>query len=375
MRHGTAAVIFAISFLWTPEGTAQNDLTNSDFDSDSSSWTAEAEVTLVWSPIDAGLDPGSGSAQVGNSRSNSNDGAGMSQCVASGVVPGAEYEYGGKVFIPSGQDRTGPAQVGLRWYGDTACSGSVLGSQPRSQTETEGSWVELDDSGVVAPPGATSVLFLAFATKYEAGGTRTAHFDDLYVGETPIFADGFESGGTDRWSLTKLVFVTSVPYYDSSDIEYAGRTFCTDGTCPWGPGMHDGIDFVTASNLVPFRAACDGTVTMVDSFITGAGNRQVNVLIELTGTPSFGLVYAFEPMTQDPADQQKANIEVQVGSMVAAGDLVGRLVMSPAVGSHVHWGVVANHQQVCPEFHLSDDVRGILLALVQSDVPSGQLCY
>jgi murein DD-endopeptidase MepM/ murein hydrolase activator NlpD len=375
MRYGTTAVVFAMTLFWAAPGAAQNELTNSDFDTDVSGWTAATEVSLTWSSIDAGLDPGSGSAQVDNQRSNSSDGAGMSQCVASGVVPGADYDYGGKAFIPSGQDRTGPAQVGLRWYADTDCAGYVLGSQPRSSTETEGTWVELGESGVTAPTGAASVLFLAFPTKYEAGGTRTAHFDDLYLRREVIFTDGFESGGTDEWSTTVMAFVTQVPYYDSGDIEYAGRTFCTDGNCPWGPGMHDGIDFVTGTSLVPFRAACDGTVTMVDSFVTGMGNRQVNVLIELSGSSGFGLVYAFEPMTSDPADLQEANIEVQVGSEVSAGDLLGRLVMAPAVGSHVHWGVVANHQQVCPKPHLTTAVESALLALVHEDEPTGKLCY
>jgi hypothetical protein len=375
MRHGTTAVIFAMTLFLPAIGATQNDLANPSFDSNVSGWTAAIEVSLAWSSIDAELDPGSGSAQVGNQRSNSSDGAGISQCASSGVESGAEYDYGGQAFIPSGQYRTGPAQVGLRWYGGTGCTGSVLGSQPRSSTETEGSWVELGESGIVAPQGAASVLFLAFPTKYEAGGTRTAHFDDLYVRRTPLFADGFESGGTGNWSTTVMAFVTGLPYFDSSDIEYAGRTFCTDGNCPWGPGMHDGIDFVTATTLVPFRAACDGSVTMVDSFVTAMGNRQVNVIIELADSPGFGLVYAFEPMTPDLANLQEANIEVQVGSQVAVGDLLGRLVMAPAVGSHVHWGVVRDHQQVCPNPHLSAAVRSALLALVQEDEPTGRLCY
>jgi murein DD-endopeptidase MepM/ murein hydrolase activator NlpD len=190
-----------------------------------------------------------------------------------------------------------------------------------------------------------------------------------------MFADGFEFGSTSEWSSTVMVFVTVTPYSDPDQIEYAGRTYCEDGSCPWGPGKHDGIDFVTGTDLVPFRAACSGTVAAVDSFVTGFGNRQVTVIIELEDMTGFGLVYAFEPMIPDIAGQQEANIEVEEGDEVVAGDLLGRLVMIPAVGSHVHWGVVSNHQQVCPRPFLTDGVESALLDLIREDVPTGEICY
>jgi murein DD-endopeptidase MepM/ murein hydrolase activator NlpD len=172
-----------------------------------------------------------------------------------------------------------------------------------------------------------------------------------------------------------MPFVTAPPYDDWADIEIVGRVYCIDGSCPWGSGYHDGIDYVSATNLVPFRSACDGVVTSVDSFITGAGNRQVNVLVLLSEQSSFGLVYAFEPMTPDAANQQIANIFVQVGQQLSAGDLIGNLVRAPALGSHVHWGVVANHTQVCPLPFLSDAVETDLLGLIHRDTPGGQICY
>ena len=223
-------------------------------------------------------------------------------------------------------------------------------------------------AGLILASGGTGIAAA------QAGAVNSS-FDDPFLAGTPIFADGFEFGNTCEWSSTVLVFVTETPYFDPNQIEYAGRTFCRDGTCPWGPGMHDGIDFVTDVDLIPFRSACRGTVSMVDSFITGAGNRQVNVLIELDGLPGFGLVYAFEPMTQDAGNLQEANIEVDQGDEVAAGELIGRLVMSPAVGSHVHWGVVSNHQQVCPRPFLAGSVESSLLALIREDSPSGEICY
>jgi hypothetical protein len=87
MRHGATASVFAMTLLAAAVGAAPNELTNSTFDTDASGREAATEVSLAWSSISAELDPGSGSARVDNQRSNSSDGAGMSQCVASGVAP------------------------------------------------------------------------------------------------------------------------------------------------------------------------------------------------------------------------------------------------------------------------------------------------
>jgi hypothetical protein len=265
--------------------------------------------------------------------------------------------------------------VGLLVTGDAAAQNLLVIPQPRATTDVIGGWLHLGESGVSAPSGAKGVLFLAFPSMVEASGSLISHFDDLYLVSTPIFADGFELGNTAEWTSTVMVFVTEAPYFDADQIEYAGRTFCEDGSCPWGPGMHDGVDFVTDTDLVPFRSSCNGAVSMVDSFVTGFGHRQVNVIIELEGNPGFGLVYAFEPMIQDLGDHQEANIVVSQGDEISAGDLIGRLVMSPAVGSHVHWGVLANHQQVCPRPYLADAVESSLLDLIREDEPAGEICY
>ena len=198
---------------------------------------------------------------------------------------------------------------------------------------------------------------------------------DSFVRETPIFADGFEGGGLDEWSGLLYEFVTATPYGNPNDIELVSRVFCVDGGCPWGNGYHDGIDFVTATDLVPFYAACDGVVSMIATFITGAGNRQVNLIVELADSPGFGLVYAFEPMTPDPGDVQEANIVVNVGDPVASGQLIGRLVRAPAVGSHVHWGVFVDFQQVCPAPLLTPAVSSALLDLIHRDWPGWLMCY
>ena len=51
-----------------------------------------------------------------------------------------------------------------------------------------------------APAGAVSVLYVAFPSKVEAGGTLVSNFDNLFFVSDEVFSDGFESADTDLWS-------------------------------------------------------------------------------------------------------------------------------------------------------------------------------
>jgi len=195
----------------------------------------------------------------------------------------------------------------------------------------------------------------------------------------PIFSDGFETGDTSAWSNGEIAFVTTTPYYSATDISWLGRVFCQSGDCPWDPPdqLHDGIDFMPVADLVPFRSACDGTVSWVDLFFnTGNGLYQGNVLIECSADPTGGLIYAFEPMSPDinVGNLQIANITVTDGDPVAAGDLIGNLVISEP-GSHLHWGVVSDFTQVCPVPHLTPAVAADLLTLIRRDHPTWEICH
>ena len=141
------------------------------------------------------------------------------------------------------------------------------------------------------------------------------------------------------------------------------------------------------------RPQADGFDASTSADVPGAvllGERQLRFLdgwdlqsiadaLEVPlGTVKSRVHNALSALRDDPAalheDRHVVVADVQ-GEIVAAGDLIGRLVMSPAVGSHVHWGVVSNHQQVCPRPYLSDSVESSLLALIREDVPSGEICY
>jgi hypothetical protein len=379
MRTLQSIAIGLTASLVATAAWGQNLLINPDFDWDVAWWEVETYVSLAWSPIDASGHPWSGSAEVTNAHPGQLQGTGISQCVSwPPVIPGATYDFAGSAFIPDGQSRTGDAMIGLRWYDGPDCAGSSVGDQPRRSTAVVGSWERLEALDEIAPAGAVSVLFLAFPSKIEAGGTLVAHFDELHFSRS-IFHNGFETGDRWDWSTSVETVVMATPYVDQADIDQVSRVFCQSGNCPWNPPtqLHDGIDLAPAYDLVPFQSGLAGVVIGIDPYFnTGNGNWQVNLTIEYLYERSYRLNYAFEPMSPltTVRDQQLAEIVVQVGQQVAPGDLIGRLVAANP-GAHVHWGFFEGWWQVCPEPYLSDAVRTDLLNLIQQDHPSWNICH
>jgi len=113
-------------------------------------------------------------------------GIGVSQC-AGAVVPGDSYSWGGKIRFPTGQTRTGSAQIGLRFYTGANCSGSS-DVQPRLGVETPSDSFVARAASATVPGGAASVEFVAFPSKVEAGGELVAFFDDLFFESAPCMS-------------------------------------------------------------------------------------------------------------------------------------------------------------------------------------------
>ena len=369
MRAIRVPLSLLAAWLAGSAGWGSNAVSNGSFDADVSGWTAEIHVSVAWSAIDASGSPTSGSAEVTNSYPTKNHGSGIMQCVDLPIVGGATYDFGGKVFIPLGQDREGSAQIGLRWYEGAGCTGSYVLPQPRRETETLGTWVELSATEQVAPVTASSVLFLAFPSKREAGSSLIVHFDDLSFRKTPFFEDGLESGDLRGWSSTTQSILDLPPYADPSEIAGLFWPYCDSGSCPSPLQAHDGLDFTPNQNLAVMHAAAPGVVTNVDPYFNpGNGFWQVNVAVAYAHDHTHGLNYAFEPMGDSEADRdaQLAEIDVVVGQTVALGDVIGRLVVVGA-HAHLHFGLFEDFDQVCPEPFMSDAVRKELTDLIQSE--------
>ncbi|HZI63313.1 MAG TPA: hypothetical protein VFE44_00965 [Thermoanaerobaculia bacterium] len=94
----------AVASLAAEAAIAQNQVSNSNFDTEIPPWSEGAAVT--WSSIDFQGSPSSGSTLLTNTSGSAGGAIQMNQCVAGGVSAGASYVLGGQVFIPSEQGST-----------------------------------------------------------------------------------------------------------------------------------------------------------------------------------------------------------------------------------------------------------------------------
>lgn len=164
------------------------------------------------------------------------------------------------------------------------------------------------------------------------------------------------------------------PYVSSADVAAIREAFSTSAAAPWG-FAHNGIDFFPTGDLRPFQAACAGTVEAVEPRANEiTGNWQVNLRIRFDAT--FVVEYAFEPFSPSQADGQlqREALTVSAGGRVTSGQSLGRLV-SRGNGAHVHFSVFRNGVAVCPEPYFTADARNSVMALVQRDGPSWNMCY
>lgn len=163
--------------LTAAPAAAQNLILNPGFDDDLSGWRSQ---TAAWSALDAGGDPGSGSA-LG---ANSHDSGGtlgvtaLSQCVA--VDAGQSYEYGMRTLLPAGQEHSGYAYFHAVWSPTFPCDGAPIRFAPGDQSPTAGAWAPLGNQDV-APAGAKGLTLILGIAKQGPGGTLQAHFDDAFV--------------------------------------------------------------------------------------------------------------------------------------------------------------------------------------------------
>ena len=182
MSVRTAVLTLLVLATAAPAAAQSGNLVrNGTFAVDVAEWVVEdpGDAILAFSTSNASGGP-SGSALVRNVHPGPGQGTGIRQCVGA-VVAGARYTFAGKIRLPTGQSRSGSAQIGLRWHTQPDCAGANISSpQPRAEIQTPNdSFLDVVSTGNVAPPGAVSALFLAFPSKVEAGGELRAEFDDL----------------------------------------------------------------------------------------------------------------------------------------------------------------------------------------------------
>lgn len=197
----SAYPLFIFLFLGSCDLYAQL-LSNTQFDTDVSGWTASPPTTIDWDPLDVDASLVSGSALVTNFSDTVGDSTGARQC-ASGISEAITYEVGARIYIPGSQTETGRADILVQWYSDMSCTDFISTASSSSvQTTTPDEWLPV--SGLLqAPAGCQSARVRLSVRKEEDSGSLAAHFDNVIFVSTLIFADGFESGDTSAWSYQK----------------------------------------------------------------------------------------------------------------------------------------------------------------------------
>ena len=181
-RRRSLAVLAAFALA---SASAQNIAINFDFNTDLGSWNtsenAASEVTTAWNSLDANGAPTSGSAQVNNISPGPNNGVTLIQCLPAGA--GQTYSFGGKILVPApGLGSNDVATVDAYWTNDAGCLSNLSLETTNFSPGVADTWVTQPPTQVVAPAGTNGVKIRARVTKFDAGGTLTALFDDVFFG-------------------------------------------------------------------------------------------------------------------------------------------------------------------------------------------------
>lgn len=192
-RAAVAALLCgAVLLAAAAPASAQNLLTNPDFDTDLTGWQDLSAAATHDNTVGAASGPGSAlwsETIVGDS-----EGADLivvSQCV-SGVIPGATYQFGGTIAIndaPAG----GSALLAAQFFADGACSGLALEGVLAAPVTDVGPF-ESTSGTIVAPPAAGSVIVGVLSGVGAAGpgplppsqpdalpGDYSLHVDDMFL--------------------------------------------------------------------------------------------------------------------------------------------------------------------------------------------------
>jgi hypothetical protein len=185
MGHDCRKCLALLAALAAAPVSAQNIAINFDFNTDLANWNTNdntpAEISAVWNSLDANGAPGSGSAQVDNISAGPNNGVTLLQCLP--ATAGLTYSFGGKIRVPApGLGASDEATIDAYWTSDTNCLNNLSLSSTGFSPSLSDTWMDQPPTQVVAPAGTVAVKIRARITKFNAGGTLTALFDDVYLG-------------------------------------------------------------------------------------------------------------------------------------------------------------------------------------------------
>ena len=184
MNYDYRKSLVLVAALAAAPASAQNIAINFDFDIDLDHWNTQndsTEISTAWNSLDGNGLLDSGSAQVDNISSGPNNGVTLEQCLP--ASEGQSYSYGGKIRVPApGLGANDVATIDAYWTNDASCAGNLSLDSTSFSPGAPDTWVTQPPTQVVAPAGTNGVKIRGRVTKFNAGGTVTALFDDVYFG-------------------------------------------------------------------------------------------------------------------------------------------------------------------------------------------------
>jgi Domain of unknown function DUF11 len=173
-----------------------NLLDNGHFDCDISGWSSAAPAAVEHAAADAAGAPISGSAH----NADPFTAYGINQCVP--VQPGAHYDVRARVRVATTAGHFASFVVTCTFYAQAACAGAggSLQTFPAAVGDSGGTWLPVVLQ-LTTPANAASAR-CRFSLTPPSGISFDGFLDNLFLGSNVIFADGFETGDTARWSLT-----------------------------------------------------------------------------------------------------------------------------------------------------------------------------
>jgi hypothetical protein len=292
----------------TPEANGPNQVVNGGFTSDFSFWNPILSIPS-FSQTDANNSPSSGSVVVLNARAGANEPVDLRQCLTiTGLTPGKQYAWGGRVRIPSGQLRSGYAYMYLVWVSNLTsydyCSGHVrvdAGAVVHSSQAPANQWVPLTGPVVVAPAGAIGAQISFNNQKDGAGESFRYHADDAFLYEVNVPTTTTITGPATGDSGSPLTFEAST-------------TGCTPNPTGW-----------------------NWTTTPASAVITGGTTRTATITFPSSGTWSV--------LTSNQSCNSNASKQVIIsarGAELAVTSPTRGMVQDPNVGGATDSYVVTN---------------------------------
>lgn len=206
MNFATALFfVLAIVLGATTDLRAQNLIPDPGFANPSMpAWPASTTGTSDWSWASEDID-NSGSSGSGRFE-NLWSGAGwytvnVMQCIEN-IDDSVHYDFGTMALYPSGQATTGvvEAYVQLVMYDDPGCQ-TNLDSELSAKVvnNQEDTWMLSSSNDVAMAVGTESVRFVLTITKKDTPLPAYYFFDNVYLRDSILFSDGFETGDTSAW--------------------------------------------------------------------------------------------------------------------------------------------------------------------------------